>query len=286
MFACFNDNQHVTHVDLEYNKEANQHLCQDDDANRKLMQQFIQQLIFEIKSQFNIDIHPENIVDLDSSTSSKFSRHLIVHMPGGELFQNAMECGVFVKSFVGRLVDEIVTGTMDDHEYDALKKYFLVNSSTQLEQRQQQQEEEDQEQNPHQNMHNHVALLQKTPFVDTGVYTRNRLFRLMGSSKYGKPVNAALRIADSNQFPFPEDFGNHKFYQPVMTQASQQEGQCREKRDICPRSHGKESMEDVDLDDFDQVCEMLGTMNDFRLNTCPECMLEMFVANHKLCRMF
>jgi hypothetical protein len=218
------------------------------------MQQFIQQLIFEIKSQFDIDLHPENIVDLDSSTSSKFSRHLIVHMPGGELFQNAMECGVFVKSFVGRLVDEIVTGTgtiTEDDNYDVLNKYFLVNSSSQLEQQQQLLQDQ-----PQQNIHHRAGLLQKIPFVDTGVYTRNRLFRLMGSSKYGKPDTAALRIADSNKFSFPEDFGNHKFYKPVMAQFSQQEELCREKKDICPRrTHGGERMEDVDLDDFDQVRE-------------------------------
>ncbi len=55
-----------------------------------------------------------------------------------------------------------------------------------------------------------------TCLVDLGVYSRNRLFRCMGSSKYGKPASAALRIADANQFSFPGHFGNDKFYVPAM----------------------------------------------------------------------
>lgn len=50
----------------------------------------------------------------------------------------------------------------------------------------------------------------KACFVDTGVYTRNRIFRLMGSMKYGKDASAALRIATSNQFPL--GISNDDFY--------------------------------------------------------------------------
>ncbi len=49
-------------------------------------------------------------------------------------------------------------------------------------------------------------------FVDIGVYTRNRIFRILGSVKYGKPTSAALRIAEANEFPFPGGFGNELFY--------------------------------------------------------------------------
>jgi hypothetical protein len=38
----------------------------------------------------------------------------------------------------------------------------------------------------------------------------------MGSSKFGKPTAAALRIADTNCLPFPPGFGNHLFYSPEM----------------------------------------------------------------------
>ena len=56
----------------------------------------------------------------------------------------------------------------------------------------------------------------QTCFVDTGVYTRNRLFRLLGSKKFGKPSSAALRIASANKFPFPEGFRNENFYTPEI----------------------------------------------------------------------
>jgi len=236
------------YFDLEYNKEANPQLSRDIDANRQLMEQFIQQLILEIKDQFNIDIRLENIIDLDSSTKSKFSRHLIVHMPNGELFRDAMECGVFVKNFVGRLVDEIVTGTMGD-EYGALKKYFLVNSTAlPLEQPQAEVHElQEQKQDQCQNVPHHCIGVQKTPFVDIGVYTRNRLFRLLGSSKFGKPASAALRIAETNQFSFPQDFGNHKFYKPDTEESHTEVDPCDSTMD--------ERMEVADLlvaDDLDK----------------------------------
>lgn len=240
--------------DLEYNKEANHQLSHDTDANIQFMQQFIRQLTLEIKSQFNIDIHPKNIVDLDSSTESKFSRHLIVHMPKGELFRNAIECGMFVKNFVGRLVDEIVTDTMDE-EYGFLKKYFLVHPSTrkvvesQQDQEQEPQKEKEQE-HDHSNILHHRLELQRVPFVDTGVYTRNRLFRLLGSAKHGKPVSAALRIAESNQFPFPDDFGNHKFYKPDM-EKYQKEDSCRGE-DFCDTCVGESNFDKVS-DDSEQV---------------------------------
>ena len=51
-----------------------------------------------------------------------------------------------------------------------------------------------------------------TCFVDLGVYTRNRLFRILGSTKFGKTSSAALRISMTNEFPFPEGFDNTKFY--------------------------------------------------------------------------
>jgi hypothetical protein len=57
----------------------------------------------------------------------------------------------------------------------------------------------------------------QTHFIDTGVYTRNRIFRLLGSTKFSKLTNAALRIADTNRYPFPIGFDNTKFYRPSMT---------------------------------------------------------------------
>lgn len=183
------------------------------------MEEFKQELRDEIKKQFDLNLRCDHIIDLDSSTDSKFSRHLIVHMPNGELFRNAMECGVFVKNFVGRLVeDSVATNDRDRYKKrSALKENIFVyskptkNDNTSDDNKE---EGEGREELP--------SDKNKTLFVDLGVYTRNRLFRLLGSSKYGKPPSAALRISSSNSFPFPQEFTNGNFYAPAMSQSIQE----------------------------------------------------------------
>ena len=211
------------YFDLEYHKLFNPHLLTDPNINILLMRQFIQQLVVEIYTRFGIRVSSRDIIDLDSSTEGKFSRHLIVHFPQGELFQNAMECGVFVKHFVGRLVEEVVTGTMGA-EYDVLKMALFVNSTISSSTSSISTNSSTSTTNQNKDVQN------KTLFIDTGVYTRNRLFRLMGSSKFGKPVSAALRISDSNQFPFPKDFGNEQFFVPVMRNSLSGSGSGRDRR--------------------------------------------------------
>jgi hypothetical protein len=214
-------------VDIEYSTDANPGI--DSEANEKLMEEFIHELIHEIRCQFDMAISRKDIVDLDSTTTKKFSRHLIVHMPGGELFQDAIACGVFVKNFVGRLAEELATGQLQP-KCSTLCKYLFVNSKpvpTVLfkDSEEKSTDTNAQSQNSDINVQSdkhdiiHSTTLpsrNRTCFVDTGVYTRNRLFRLFGSSKFGKPASAALRIASENQFPFPKGFGNEKVYVPAM----------------------------------------------------------------------
>ena len=64
-------------VDIEYSTDANPGI--DSEANEKLMEEFIHELIHEIRCQFDMAISRKDIVDLDSTTTKKFSRHLIVH---------------------------------------------------------------------------------------------------------------------------------------------------------------------------------------------------------------
>jgi len=153
-----------------------------------LLHEFISELTIEIKNRFNITISKTNIVDLDSSTNTKFSRHLIVHMPTGELFADAVTCGIFVKRFIGRLAEDVATGEMI-HKSPTLANHLFLYAKELPEDDKGKTDERP-----------------KTCFVDTGVYTRNRIFRLLQSMKYGKPSSAALRIAAANQFPFPQNF--------------------------------------------------------------------------------
>jgi hypothetical protein len=65
-----------------------------------------------------------------------------------------------------------------------------------------------------------------------GVYTRNRLFRLLGSSKFGKPPSAALFIASTNEFAFPQGFSNESFYVPDMEQSRGKENTGAEEKKV------------------------------------------------------
>jgi hypothetical protein len=138
------------------------------------------------------------MVDLDASTPAKFSRHWILHLPNGELFSDAREVGIFVKAFVSRLEEEQASGELQSRGHDILAENLFVNA-----------ESGSDEVNPK----------KLTRIIDLGVYTRNRIFRLMGSTKFGKPTTSALRIAEANEFPFPSGFNNTKFYLPEMGQS-------------------------------------------------------------------
>ena len=92
------------------------------------------------------------VVELDSSSAAKFSRHLVLHAPGGAAFASAVAAGAFVRAF---WAEDVAARRGADARADAC---FVRRAG---------QEE-------------------LVPFVDLGVYTRNRAFRLYLSSKAGK----------------------------------------------------------------------------------------------------
>ena len=179
------------YFDLEFCKLSNPEISSNDESE-ELMTEFVAELCCEFQLVHDIKIDRSNIVDLDSTTGKKFSRHLIVHLPN-HLFADAKSAGVFVKAFVERLANELSIGKLAQRR-QTLAKHLFVNKKTA---------------DP-----NEPSTLRNrdTCFVDLGVYTRNRLFRILGSTKFGKPSSAALRIAAANEFPFPEGFDNSKFY--------------------------------------------------------------------------
>ena len=186
-----------------------------------------------------------NIIDLDSSTKSKFSRHFVIHLPNGELFSDAEACGSFVKQFVGRLCTELATNELARKRPVLAQNLFVNKSSAKnkpkfvdIEETTSQSHNNDSTQSTNENKSESGSLTQDsnqdeatsepksqselilssdhTCFIDLGVYTRNRLFRLLGSTKYGKPPSAALRLSKSNKFPFPPEFSNENFFLPDM----------------------------------------------------------------------
>lgn len=182
------------YFDLEFDKLANPQISSDE--CEILMTEFISELCDEFKLVHDIKVDRSCIVDLDSTTEKKFSRHLIVHLPNQHFFADAKSAGVFAKTFVERLAHELSIGTLAQRR-QTLSKHLFVKQKLAT----------------HANDASAVSNSNReTCFVDLGVYTRNRLFRILGSTKFGKPSAAALRIAATNEFPFPEGFDNSKFY--------------------------------------------------------------------------
>jgi len=203
------------YFDLEFCKAVNRHI--DSNKTETLLIEFILELIAELSNIFNISISEKDIIDLDSSTKEKFSRHLIVHLPKGKLFADAVECGAFVKAFVGRLAEEVATGELSVRS-PVLAECFFVYSQAAGKSTVSHSKEDVEEIPDHSESKIAVPSLNQTCFVDTGVYTRNRIFRLFGSVKYGKPVSASLRVSGTNQFPFRGKLKDINFFFPDTVQ--------------------------------------------------------------------
>ncbi|KAF0684655.1 Aste57867_23375 [Aphanomyces stellatus] len=98
-------------------------------------------VVLQFYRKFGIKLSLADFVDLASTASDKFSRHVLVLPPNGALFANNLEAG----QFVNELIDDVLDPEM-----------FTVTGKDDT----------------------------KSLFIDTGVYTRNRAFRLYLSSKY------------------------------------------------------------------------------------------------------
>jgi hypothetical protein len=153
------------YFDLEYKKELNKDLVTEE-----LVDTLIQYLTSAIKDSFQIDVSRESIVDLDSSSSDKFSRHLIFK---SVVFRNNIYCGNFVKYMCGKISFECQTKRPEEL-LPGLEKLLIVNDKG-----------------------------NKAVFIDPAVYSRNRIFRVYKSSKLGK--NTPLVVSQSNKFPYVKE---------------------------------------------------------------------------------
>ncbi|ETN17373.1 hypothetical protein PPTG_05187 [Phytophthora nicotianae INRA-310] len=161
------------YFDLEFKRGINLHV--DGDA---LVARLVSLLQLQLFRRYGLRVHHRDIYQLDSSTPAKFSRHLIFHFPDGNLFRDNLHAGAFVREFINDLVDLTdYTSAPDD-----LLSPFLVNTES-----------------------GNDPVDKKQLFIDTGVYTRNRMFRVLGSSKFKKhailrPLNAAETELDLDLF--------------------------------------------------------------------------------------
>eukprot|EP00117_Sycon_ciliatum_P005460 scpid36228/ scgid5919/ Coiled-coil domain-containing protein 111 len=155
------------YFDLEYAKEHNG--GHDPDLCTAL---FVKVVCFYLQQEYSIECSPERVLDLDSSTEKKFSRHLIFHLDSC-CFQNNIEAGRFVQYVCGDLWKHIKSSQSLSTDLSAESLQQLVIKK---------------------------ADGSEDLFCDQGVYTRNRNFRLLGSSKLGK--SAYLNVATMNRFMY------------------------------------------------------------------------------------
>jgi hypothetical protein len=153
------------YFDLEYSKALN-----PDIQEEPVLEELYLELAKEIEDHLDVKLERNMIIDLDSSNDTKFSRHWIVHLPGG-LFADAVAVGRFIKRWIGRLATEVATQQLQSTRPN-LSKYLFVQTKDPA---------------------------KPTCIIDLGVYTRNRLFRCLGSRKFGKI--AFLQISKENEYP-------------------------------------------------------------------------------------
>ncbi|CAL8468734.1 g8274 [Coccomyxa elongata] len=132
------------YFDLEYRKEFNADV--DGDA---LVDGVLKLCAKGLKEKFQLDYKESWVLELDSSSPEKFSRHVILRIPSAA-FQNNFHVGAFVK--------DICAGVEKD-DPDNPAQQLMINKDGQG---------------------------SRALFIDGGVYTRNRAFRLFLSSKAGK----------------------------------------------------------------------------------------------------
>ncbi|CAM9414027.1 unnamed protein product [Phaeothamnion confervicola] len=102
------------YFDLEFGRRLNPGL--DGDA---LVRLWIAAVAAKLRRDLGIELGTgaSSIVDLDSSTDAKFSRHVILHMPDGRLFRDNVHVGRFVHQLVAELqtaADAPAVGNGDD----------------------------------------------------------------------------------------------------------------------------------------------------------------------------
>ncbi|KAI9193377.1 uncharacterized protein BJ171DRAFT_528134 [Polychytrium aggregatum] len=154
------------YFDLEFDKSKHQTVNTQD-----IMERFRHIVITHLTKLFDIPAADCTVVDLDSTSAVKFSRHLIINIRG-VCFESSLHVGAFVRDLRQRLylkafsIDQypsyvasspIAIDTLAEVDPEYVRSLFLDES-----------------------------LGINGLFVDCSVYSRNRNFRILGSRKPGR----------------------------------------------------------------------------------------------------
>eukprot|EP01080_Neovahlkampfia_damariscottae_P010949 gene10949-3655_t len=143
------------YLDCEFMIQANLNV-----NGEELIQTLLLELKNFLKENFDLILKRELIFDLDSTSTSKFSRHLIIHLTNEKsekfAFKDNRQLGLFIQKFLKFLIQK--------------HPEYMVNKENSEE---------------------------KTCFIDSSVYSKNRTFRLFQSTKKGK--DSFLEISKTNK---------------------------------------------------------------------------------------
>ncbi|KAG7264481.1 hypothetical protein CRUP_017183 [Coryphaenoides rupestris] len=186
------------YFDLEFHRPSNQGL--DGTAMVAFLVQYVCEQLMDV---YGVACTASDVLNLDSSTEDKFSRHLIFCVDGA-VFSDNIHMGQFVHAILSKSPNTLANPDSDSENHDPRRPRLPAETR-----------EDSPPPGPTANQRQKPG--QTTPprdlgclkvkgeqgqeagiFVDLGVYTRNRNFRLYKSSKAGKAV--ALTLAEDNQF--------------------------------------------------------------------------------------
>ena len=162
------------YFDLEFSKPFNL-----DSSGEKMVDVLIKATEWALQEIYGIKVSRCDILVLDGSTETKFSQHLIFQTRD-VVFQDNIHAGYFVKHLVEKLKENQVPNLSAAEQQSLFIKNDKGNSVS---------------------------------FVDVGVYSKNRNFRLFLSSKFGK--NVPLVIGNSNSF-HPKLTSNESFFKASL----------------------------------------------------------------------
>lgn len=82
------------YFDVEHKRARNPALAGQDDA---VVAALLGVVAAALLAEFGLRVDAGDVVDLDASNAAKFSRHLVVHLPGHTAFASNADAGAFVK---------------------------------------------------------------------------------------------------------------------------------------------------------------------------------------------
>ncbi|XP_066516731.1 DNA-directed primase/polymerase protein [Hoplias malabaricus] len=176
------------YFDLEFHKPCNAHL-----DGKEMVALLIQYVCEKLEEVYGLQCSRNDVLNLDSSTAEKFSRHLIFLLPNS-VFKDNIHVGRFIHTILERALKSLHKGS--ESESSASTSGDTADPSKEPQSKRiKHEEKEDKDLSflivKSKDGQNHL-------FVDLGVYTKNRNFRLYKSSKLGK--NAAFTVAEDNAY--------------------------------------------------------------------------------------